>query len=220
MPVTWSQKAGVAWRASLSGAGVSTPVVWRNQVYVTSQIGRGCAAHGNHPTLVQGAAAAESGERESDRRDGGRDGRLHHWRRTGGRTAAWPGSTRCRPRAAAGRPRQTQSGDAQPGHRRRRRDRLVRHGADRRARSCAASGCGRSISAGSTRRSIFNGATRARRCSYKDPSFSSAITARRHTCWRSTSEPARSGGRVDRPASLSRTARRWFSTGARGPEMI
>ena len=63
LPLTWSAKEGVAWRASLKGAGVSTPVVWRNQVYVTTQTGASVRRPGNHPALVQGAAAAESGEK-------------------------------------------------------------------------------------------------------------------------------------------------------------
>jgi outer membrane protein assembly factor BamB len=63
LPVSWSKAAGVAWRAPLAGAGVSSPVVWRDQVYVTSQSGAGVRRAGSHPTLVQGAAAADSGER-------------------------------------------------------------------------------------------------------------------------------------------------------------
>ena len=63
LPLTWSAKDGVAWRASLRGAGVSTPVVWRNQVYVTTQTGAGVRRDGSHPALVQGADAAKSGEK-------------------------------------------------------------------------------------------------------------------------------------------------------------
>src|SRR5687768_5726487 len=63
LPLTWGLAAGVAWRKPLNGAGVSTPVIWRDQIYVTSQIGAGVRRAGNHPTLVQGAAPAEAGER-------------------------------------------------------------------------------------------------------------------------------------------------------------
>lgn len=63
LPLTWGPTAGVAWRTPLNGAGVSTPVIWRDQVYVTTQTGAGVRRAGNHPSLVQGAAAAESGER-------------------------------------------------------------------------------------------------------------------------------------------------------------
>jgi outer membrane protein assembly factor BamB len=63
LPVTWSAAAGVAWRTPLTGAGVSSPVIWRDQVYVTSQTGAGVRRAGSHPSLVQGAAAADAGER-------------------------------------------------------------------------------------------------------------------------------------------------------------
>lgn len=63
LPLAWSAKEGVAWRAALRGAGVSTPVVWRSQVYVTTQTGAGVRREGSHPALVQGADAARSGEK-------------------------------------------------------------------------------------------------------------------------------------------------------------
>ncbi len=50
------------WRARLAGLGVSSPVVWGNRVYVTSQAGDGVRRQGNHPSLVQGGNRAESGE--------------------------------------------------------------------------------------------------------------------------------------------------------------
>ena len=41
LPETWSDKTNVAWRTRLTGAGVSSPVVWGGQVFVTSRrIGR------------------------------------------------------------------------------------------------------------------------------------------------------------------------------------
>jgi outer membrane protein assembly factor BamB len=63
LPVTWSEQSGIAWRAKLAGAGVSTPIVFGSHVYVTSQVGAGVRRPGNHPALVQGADAASSGER-------------------------------------------------------------------------------------------------------------------------------------------------------------
>lgn len=63
LPTTWSTTQGIAWRARLAGAGVSTPIVWGDRVFVTSQVGTGERRPGNHPTLVQGAAAADAGER-------------------------------------------------------------------------------------------------------------------------------------------------------------
>jgi len=59
LPASWSATQGVAWHATLSGAGVSTPIVWGERVFVTSQIGTGVRRSGSHPTLVQGADAGE-----------------------------------------------------------------------------------------------------------------------------------------------------------------
>src|SRR5688572_25048112 len=39
LPVTWDVKRNVAWRASLAGLGTSSPIVWGDRVFVTSQIG-------------------------------------------------------------------------------------------------------------------------------------------------------------------------------------
>src|SRR5262245_8679334 len=63
LPVKWSQAENVAWKAALGGAGVSTPIVSGDRVYVTSQVGAGVRREGNHPRLVQGADAAAQGER-------------------------------------------------------------------------------------------------------------------------------------------------------------
>jgi outer membrane protein assembly factor BamB len=63
LPTRWSATDNVAWKARLAGAGVSTPIVSGDRVYVTSQIGAGVRREGNHPRLVQGADAAAQGER-------------------------------------------------------------------------------------------------------------------------------------------------------------
>jgi outer membrane protein assembly factor BamB len=63
LPQQWSDTSGVAWRAKLPGSGVSTPIVSGARVFVTSQIGSGARRAGNHPSLVQGADAAGTGER-------------------------------------------------------------------------------------------------------------------------------------------------------------
>ena len=63
LPLTWSDTENVAWRVRLPGLGVSTPVVAGERVFVTSQQGSGGRRTGNHPTFVQGDAAAGSGER-------------------------------------------------------------------------------------------------------------------------------------------------------------
>jgi outer membrane protein assembly factor BamB len=62
LPTTWSKTENVAWRTSLDGAGVSSPIVWGDRIYVTAQIGRGERQAGNHPRLAQGADAAKAGE--------------------------------------------------------------------------------------------------------------------------------------------------------------
>jgi outer membrane protein assembly factor BamB len=61
LPVEWSDSNGVAWRASIRGTGISSPIVWDNRVLVTSQVGRGAFRAG--PRLVQSGNAAEAGER-------------------------------------------------------------------------------------------------------------------------------------------------------------
>ena len=58
LPETWSDKTNVAWRTRLTGAGVSSPVVWGGQVFVTSQIGSGTSSVG--PRLGQGADRSDA----------------------------------------------------------------------------------------------------------------------------------------------------------------
>jgi outer membrane protein assembly factor BamB len=63
LPVRWSATENVAWKAPVAGLGVSTPIVVRDLVVVTSQLGAGVRQAGNHPRLVQGGDAAAAGER-------------------------------------------------------------------------------------------------------------------------------------------------------------
>jgi outer membrane protein assembly factor BamB len=63
LPVRWTGTDGVKWKAAITGAGVSTPIVSGDRVFVTSQIGAGVRREGNHPRLVQGSDAAAQGER-------------------------------------------------------------------------------------------------------------------------------------------------------------
>jgi outer membrane protein assembly factor BamB len=74
LPVKWSDSSGIAWRVKLPGAGVSTPIVHGAHVFVTSQIGSGRRAPGNHPSLVQGADREAAGERNLRAAAGGTDG--------------------------------------------------------------------------------------------------------------------------------------------------
>ena len=63
LPTRWSAAENVAWKSAIAGAGVSTPIVSGDRVYVTSQVGAGVRREGNHPRLVQGSDAAAQGER-------------------------------------------------------------------------------------------------------------------------------------------------------------
>jgi outer membrane protein assembly factor BamB len=63
LPDRWSDTENVAWKAPVRGLGISSPIVWGDRVFVTSQIGRGIRRAGNHPTLVQGGSPQEAGER-------------------------------------------------------------------------------------------------------------------------------------------------------------
>jgi outer membrane protein assembly factor BamB len=53
LPTTWSATENLAWKASLAGAGASSPIVWGDRVIVTSQLGRTPVAPGSHPRLAR-----------------------------------------------------------------------------------------------------------------------------------------------------------------------
>jgi outer membrane protein assembly factor BamB len=61
LPVRWSDTENIAWKAPLGGLGISSPIVWGERVFVTSQAGTGVVRPG--PRLVQGGDAAAAGER-------------------------------------------------------------------------------------------------------------------------------------------------------------
>jgi outer membrane protein assembly factor BamB len=61
LPSKWSATENVAWKASIGGLGVSSPIVSGDRVFVTSQIGTGVRRPGNHPRLAQGSGTV--GER-------------------------------------------------------------------------------------------------------------------------------------------------------------
>ena len=63
VPTKWTASENIAWKAPISGVGVSTPIVSGDRVFVTSQIGVSTRREGNHPRLVQGADASAQGER-------------------------------------------------------------------------------------------------------------------------------------------------------------
>ena len=56
LPLRWSATENVAWKASLGGVGVSSPIVAGNLVFATSQIGDGVSRQG--PRLAQGTDSA------------------------------------------------------------------------------------------------------------------------------------------------------------------
>ena len=47
VPTTWSPTENVAWKVPLEGWGTSTPIVWDEQVFVTTQVGDGPIAESN-----------------------------------------------------------------------------------------------------------------------------------------------------------------------------
>ncbi|MGH7554338.1 MAG: hypothetical protein ACREMQ_15140, partial [Longimicrobiales bacterium] len=57
LPTTWSAGENIAWRAALRGLGSSSPIVWGNQIFVTSQVGRLPLSGGSHPMLARDDAA-------------------------------------------------------------------------------------------------------------------------------------------------------------------
>jgi outer membrane protein assembly factor BamB len=61
LPTKWSATDNLAWKAPLAGAGISTPIVSGDRVFVTSQLGAGISRQG--PRLVQGGDAAAMGEK-------------------------------------------------------------------------------------------------------------------------------------------------------------
>ena len=63
LPERWSDTDNIAWKTPVRGLGISSPIVWGDQVFVTSQVGRSARRAGNHPTLVQGGSPADAGER-------------------------------------------------------------------------------------------------------------------------------------------------------------
>jgi outer membrane protein assembly factor BamB len=63
LPTTWSMRENVAWSAALRGLGSSSPIVWQDQIFVTSQSGRLPLSGGSHPMLARDDAALVSREK-------------------------------------------------------------------------------------------------------------------------------------------------------------
>ncbi|MGH9308019.1 MAG: PQQ-binding-like beta-propeller repeat protein [Vicinamibacterales bacterium] len=60
LPTTWSERDNMSWSAALSGTGSSSPIVWDDQIFVTSQIGMAHHGSGGHPRLARDEAALAS----------------------------------------------------------------------------------------------------------------------------------------------------------------
>src|SRR4029079_15505135 len=61
LPERWSDRDNVAWKAKLRGLGISSPIVWGDLVFVTSQAGNGEVRPG--PRLVQSGNPLDAGEK-------------------------------------------------------------------------------------------------------------------------------------------------------------
>lgn len=59
VPLQWNENKNLAWKAPLEGIAVSSPIVWKDRVFVTSQIGKGKQKGGSHPTLARGEQQAD-----------------------------------------------------------------------------------------------------------------------------------------------------------------
>ncbi|HEX4996914.1 MAG TPA: PQQ-binding-like beta-propeller repeat protein [Terriglobia bacterium] len=54
LPVEWNTETNIAWKVGLAGLGTSSPIVWNDHVFVTSQTGAvPLAGAGGHPQLAR-----------------------------------------------------------------------------------------------------------------------------------------------------------------------
>jgi outer membrane protein assembly factor BamB len=63
LPTTWSARENIAWSAALGGLGSSSPIIWGDQVFLTSQAGRLPLSGAAHPALARDDAALVSLEK-------------------------------------------------------------------------------------------------------------------------------------------------------------
>jgi outer membrane protein assembly factor BamB len=73
LPASWSNNTNIAWKTRLNGVGVSSPIVWGERVFVTSQVGSGASRRG--PRLGQGGEASAA-ERSLDSGETSGEGRV------------------------------------------------------------------------------------------------------------------------------------------------
>ena len=62
LPVRWSKTENIAWRAPLEGQGTSTPVIWGDSIFLTSQMGDG-PYEGRSRDFDDAAVARRTGSR-------------------------------------------------------------------------------------------------------------------------------------------------------------
>ena len=71
LPMTWSVRENIAWKATLTGFGTSSPIVWNDRIIVTSQIGSvPPAGGGNNPQLARDDRALAAQENPIGRTPG------------------------------------------------------------------------------------------------------------------------------------------------------
>ncbi len=63
LPTTWSASENIAWSVALAGLGSSSPIVWNDRVFVTSQVGQAPRRSGSHPMLARDDAALVAREK-------------------------------------------------------------------------------------------------------------------------------------------------------------
>ena len=53
LPTQWNTKENVKWKTPLAGLGTSSPIVWEDRIFVTSQKGRLPLQQGMYPLLAR-----------------------------------------------------------------------------------------------------------------------------------------------------------------------
>ncbi len=86
LPATFSSDRGILWKAPILGMGVSSPIVWEDQIFLTAQLGRGKLRPGNHPTLSREAGVTEGSLEAEDAGQAGTQFLIHSIDRESGET--------------------------------------------------------------------------------------------------------------------------------------
>src|SRR5215467_3252349 len=66
VPVEWSAEKNIAWKIPLTGLGTSTPIVWDDRIFLTSQIGDG-PYEGRSRDFENASVARRTGARDKVR---------------------------------------------------------------------------------------------------------------------------------------------------------